>query len=86
MELLSQLQGEQHISGELGSRLSQQEQELKEIREQVSVVILWLCHGYGVVTCTDTCIHVCVVIWLKQEYNEQKFIKQRILHLVHIQG
>lgn len=35
MELLSQLQGEQHISGELGTRLTQQEAELKEIRTQV---------------------------------------------------
>ncbi|ELT96212.1 hypothetical protein CAPTEDRAFT_209723 [Capitella teleta] len=35
MALLSQLQGEQHVSGEQGSRLSQQEAELREIREQL---------------------------------------------------
>ncbi len=35
MELMSTLTSEQHVSKELAARLSQQEEELKEIREQV---------------------------------------------------
>jgi len=37
MELMTQLQKEQHISKELASRLAQQEEELKEIRSDVSI-------------------------------------------------
>jgi len=36
MEMLTQLHSEQHIAKELAARLSQQEDELKETREQVS--------------------------------------------------
>jgi len=36
MEMLTKLQSEQHIAKELAARLSQQEDELKETREQVS--------------------------------------------------
>lgn len=35
MEVTTQLQSEQHISKELAARLGHQEEELKEIREQV---------------------------------------------------
>ncbi len=35
MEMMTQLTSEQHVSKELAARLSQQEDELKEIREQV---------------------------------------------------
>ena len=35
MEMMTNLTSEQHVSKELASRLSQQEEELKEIREQV---------------------------------------------------
>ena len=37
MDMMTQLQSEQHVSKELATRLSQQEQELKEIREQVTI-------------------------------------------------
>ncbi len=40
MELMSTLTSEQHVSKELAARLSQQEEELKEIREQVCINIL----------------------------------------------
>ena len=40
MELMSQLQSEQHIARELANRLSQQEDELKEVREQVSCMVV----------------------------------------------
>ena len=36
MEMLTQLQSEQHVAKELAARLGQQEDELKETREQVS--------------------------------------------------
>jgi len=36
MEMLTQLQSEQHVAKELAARLGQQEDELKEMREQVS--------------------------------------------------
>lgn len=36
MDLLTQVQSEQHISHELGHRLGHQEEELNEIRHQVS--------------------------------------------------
>ena len=35
MEMMTNLTSEQHVSKELAGRLSQQEEELKEIREQV---------------------------------------------------
>ena len=35
MEMMTSLTSEQHVSKELAGRLSQQEEELKEIREQV---------------------------------------------------
>ena len=38
MELMTQLQKEQHISKELANRLAQQEEELKEIRSDVSLL------------------------------------------------
>ena len=38
MELLSQLSSEQHVARELAARLGQQEDELKETREQVLVL------------------------------------------------
>ena len=37
MGLMTQLQKEQHISKELASRLAQQEEELKELRSEVSM-------------------------------------------------
>jgi len=36
MEMLTRLQSEQHIAKELAARLGQQEDELKDTREQVS--------------------------------------------------
>ena len=38
MELMTQLQKEQHISKELASRLAQQEEELKELWSEVSTI------------------------------------------------
>jgi len=35
MEMLTQLQSEQHVAKELAARLGQQEDELKDIRQQV---------------------------------------------------
>ena len=37
MELLNKYTSEQHVCKELGARLGQQEEELKEIREQVKL-------------------------------------------------
>lgn len=39
MEMLTQLQSEQHISKELAARLGHQEEELKEIRELVGASV-----------------------------------------------
>ncbi len=36
MEMMTSLSSEQHVAKELATRLSQQEEELKDIREQVS--------------------------------------------------
>jgi len=43
MEMLTQLQSEQHVAKELAARLGQQEDELKETREQVSGCISFDC-------------------------------------------
>lgn len=40
MEMLTKLHSEQHIAKELASRLGQQEDELKEIRQQVLCIVL----------------------------------------------
>jgi len=42
MEMLTQLQSEQHVAKELAARLGQQEDELKETREQVRSSKHWL--------------------------------------------
>jgi len=41
MEMLTRLQSEQHVAKELAARLGQQEDELKEIREQVCRVLTY---------------------------------------------
>lgn len=42
MEMMTQLQSEQHISKELAARLGHQEEELKETRELVSASVTQL--------------------------------------------
>lgn len=51
MDLMSQLQSEQHIARELANRLSQQEDELKEIRDQVSLGNMAAMRPYDLTVC-----------------------------------
>lgn len=39
MDMMTELTGEKHVSQELSARLTQQEDELKELRETVSTEI-----------------------------------------------